>query len=87
MRRPSALKRLLPCWSLPKPGGSGTVVIQVDGTEFAKLDLVQTVALAFTASETFDVGTDLGSPVSKLYYDKRPFAFSGKIGKVSVSLK
>jgi arylsulfatase len=73
--------------TIAKPGGPGTVVIQVDGTEYARLELKQTVALAFTASETFDVGTDLGSPVSKLYYDRRPFAFSGKINKIAVALK
>jgi hypothetical protein len=62
-------------------------VIQVDGTEYARLELKQPVALAFTTSETFDVGTDLGSPVSKIYYDRRPFAFSGKIKKFAVAQK
>jgi len=73
--------------AIAKPGSPGTVVIQVDGTEYARLELKQTVALAFTASETFDVGTDLGSPVSKLYYDRRPFAFTGKIEKIAIALK
>jgi arylsulfatase len=73
--------------AIAKPGSPGTVVIQVDGTEYARLELKQTVALAFTASETFDVGTDLGSPVSRLYYDRRPFPFAGKITKVAVVLK
>jgi hypothetical protein len=36
----------------------------VDGTQVGKADLKRTVPLAFTASETFDVGIDLGSPVS-----------------------
>jgi arylsulfatase len=44
------------------------------------------VALAFTASETFDVGVDLGSPVSKFYFDRRPFAFNGRIENVTVNL-
>ena len=73
--------------TIAKPGSPGTVVISVDGAEYARLELPQTVALAFTASETFDVGTDLGSPVSKLYYDRRPFAFTGKINSVTVTLK
>lgn len=73
--------------TIANPGSPGTVVIQVDGTEFARLELKQTVPLAFTASETFDVGTDLGSPVSKLYYDNRPFAFTGKVNQVDVVLK
>jgi hypothetical protein len=41
-----------------------------------------TVPAGFTASETFDVGLDLGSPVSRDYFDRRSFKFSGKIEKV-----
>ena len=47
----------------------------------------RTVPAAFTASETFDVGVDLGSPVSLDYFDRRPFAFDGKINSVTVDLK
>ena len=46
-----------------------------------------TVAGAFTASETLDVGVNLGSPVSLDYFDRRPFAFNGKINSVTVDLK
>jgi arylsulfatase len=46
-----------------------------------------TVPAAFTASETFDVGTDLGSPVSREYAGRRPFKFDGRIEKVRVELK
>jgi arylsulfatase len=35
--------------------------------------------------ETFDVGGDLGSPVSDTY--SRPFAFTGTIDKVSLDLR
>ena len=42
---------------------------------------------AFSASETLDVGVDLGSPVSLVYFDRRPFRFGGKIDKVEVGLK
>jgi hypothetical protein len=73
--------------TIVNPGSPGTFVIQVDGTEYARLELKQTVALAFTASETFDVGTDLGSPVSKLYYDRRPYAFTDKVNQIDVLLK
>jgi hypothetical protein len=34
--------------------------------------------------ETFDVGEDLGSPVSLDYYDRAPFKFTGKIDTVKV---
>jgi hypothetical protein len=39
---------------------------------------------AFTASETFDVGVDLGSPVSIDYFDRRPFRFNGTIDSVEL---
>jgi hypothetical protein len=44
----------------------------------------RTVPAAFTTSEAFDVGADLGSPVSLDDCDRRPF-FDGKIESVSVS--
>lgn len=46
-----------------------------------------TVPAAFTASESYDVGVDLGSPVSRDYFERRPYAFSGKIEKVTVEMK
>jgi arylsulfatase len=68
-------------------GKSGTVVIKVDGKSVGTLKLKQTVPAAFTASETFDVGVDLGSTVSLSYADLRPFEFQGKINKMNVDLK
>jgi arylsulfatase len=44
------------------------------------------VPAAFSANETFDVGTDLGSPVSLRYHKKAPFEYKGKIDKVKVEL-
>ncbi len=37
--------------------------------------------------ETFDVGTDLSSPVSNLDNDRRPFTFEDKFGKLSIYLR
>ena len=70
-----------------KPGASGTVTLIVDGEEIGTAVLERSVPLLFTASETFDVGTDLGSPVSLNYDDRRPFAFEGKIRSVDVKLQ
>jgi arylsulfatase len=70
-----------------KPGVAATVTLVVDGDEVAKANLKRTVPLAFTASETFDVGVDLGSPVSLDYFDRRPFRFNGKITAVDVQMK
>jgi arylsulfatase len=68
------------------PGQSGTVTLIVDGNSVGEVDLKRTVPAAFTATETFDVGVDLGSTVSLSYYDRRPFAFTGKIESVQVQL-
>ena len=73
--------------SIAKPGAPAEVVLTVDGSEVARTTVARTVPAAFTASETFDVGTDLGSPVSLDYFDRRPFAFDGKIDSVRVELK
>ena len=70
-----------------RPLSPATVVLKVDGAEVARTTVARTVPAAFSASETFDVGVDLGSPVSLVYFDRRPFRFGGKIHKVEVGLK
>jgi len=61
--------------------------VGVDGKEVARTTAKMTVPAAFTASESFDVGTDLGSTVSRDYYERRPFKYNGKIEKVTVELR
>ena len=73
--------------TIAKPGAPADVVISVDGKEVARTTVKRTIPAAFTASETFDVGVDLGSPVSLDYFDRRPFAFNGTIKEVKVELK
>ena len=73
--------------TIAKPGGPADIVLKVDGNEVGRMTVKRTVPAAFTASESFDVGVDLGSPVSPVYFDRRPFRFDGKIEKVVVSLK
>jgi hypothetical protein len=68
------------------PGKPGTATLLVDGREVGKAELKRTVPAAFSATETFDVGADLGSTVSLDYYDRRPFEFNGKIENVAVQL-
>ena len=70
-----------------KPLSPADVVLKVDGQEVAHTTVKRTVPAAFSASETFDVGVDLGSVVSLDYFDRRPFRFNGKIEKVEVNLK
>ena len=73
--------------SLAKPGAPAEILISVDGNQVAQTRAKRTVPLAFTASETFDVGIDLGSPVSRDYSERRPFKFDGQINKVTVELR
>ena len=73
--------------TIAKPGAPAVVILSVDGNEVARADVKRTVPAAFTASETLDVGVDLGSPVSLAYAERRPFAFDGAIDGVNVVLK
>ncbi|MGC2614287.1 MAG: arylsulfatase [Terracidiphilus sp.] len=72
---------------IAKPGAPAAVLLTVDGVEVASIDVKRTVPAAFTASETFDVGVDLGSAVSLDYFDRAPFPFNGKIESVTVELR
>lgn len=71
---------------VPKPGAPADIALTLDGQEIARAKVKMTVPAAFTASESFDVGTDLGSTVSRDYFERRPFAFEGQIKHVSVQL-
>jgi arylsulfatase len=71
---------------VPTPGAPADIVLSVDGQEVARTTAKMTVPAAFTASESLDVGTDLGSTVSRDYYDRRPFPFTGSIKTVKVDL-
>jgi hypothetical protein len=73
--------------SIAKSGGAADVGLSVEGKEVGRTTVKRTVPAAFTASEYFNVGVDLGSPVSPNYFDRRPFRFNGKIEKVEVRLK
>jgi arylsulfatase A-like enzyme len=73
--------------AIAEPGKEGIAVITVDGKEIGKAELKRTVPAAFTASESLDVGVDLGSTVADVYSERRPFQFDGKIEKVTVALK
>jgi hypothetical protein len=70
-----------------KPAGPADVAISIDGGEPIKVDVKRTVPGAFSASETLDIGVDLGSPVSLDYFDRRPFRFDGKVRSAEVSLR
>ena len=73
--------------SIAKPGAPADIAVTVDGEDVMRIVVARTVPGAFTASETFDVGVDLGSPVSRTYEERRPFPFSGTVERVEVRLK
>ncbi|MEZ5277074.1 MAG: arylsulfatase [Opitutaceae bacterium] len=70
----------------PNPGSPADIILSVDGREVARGTTKMTVPAAFTASESFDVGVDLGSPVARDYFKKVPFRFDGNIHSVKVEL-
>jgi arylsulfatase A-like enzyme len=64
--------------------GSGKGSLWLDGKAVAKVNMPQTHISTFSLSETFDVGVDNGTQVSKKY--KGHFPFTGKIDKVTFKL-
>jgi arylsulfatase len=67
-----------------KIGGPMDVALKVNGKEVAQGRVPAAMSLHFTSNATFDIGTDLDSPVSLDYYDKAPFAFNGTIGTTTI---
>ena len=72
--------------TIEKTGQQGMVRVAVDGTESFHVPLARTVPAAFTASESLDVGVDLGSMVSQSHHARRPFTFEGTIHSMRVRL-
>jgi arylsulfatase len=66
-------------------GKPATVTMSVNGARAAEGRLERTIPLQISIGEGLDVGMDVGSPVDVTY--KPPFAFTGKIEKVTVELK
>ena len=52
------------------------VTLKVNGKQVGQGRIERSVPSIFTASETFDVGVDLGSPVALDYFDRAPFRFN-----------
>ena len=70
-----------------KPGvrnGPMDLEIRVNGQPVAKGQVPRTTGYALSGNDTFDVGRDSFSPVSPLYHERAPFAFNGKIEKLTV---
>jgi hypothetical protein len=66
-------------------GRSGTGTFSVDGQTVSTEKLDHTVPLILPVDETFDIGSDTGTPVDDDDY-QIPFAFTGKIDKLTISV-
>jgi arylsulfatase len=60
------------------------VTLKVNGQVVGQGRVPAAMSLHFTSNATFDIGTDLDSPVSLDYYDQAPFAFNGTIGRTQI---
>jgi hypothetical protein len=69
----------------PGFGQGGTGVLKVDDKEVANEKAPHTIPFLTTIDETLDVGIDTRTPVDDNDYQV-PFAFTGKVDKVSVQL-
>ena len=67
-----------------KIGGPMDVTLRVNDAVVASGRVPAAMSLHFTSNATFDIGTDLDSPVSLDYYDQAPFPFNGTIGKTTI---
>ena len=67
-----------------KIGGPMDVALKVNGEEVAQGRVPAAMSLHFTSNATFDIGTDLDSPVSLDYFDEAPFSFNGTIGATHI---
>ncbi len=70
----------------PGYGKSGTGTLSVDGKQVAQGVIARTIPVRFSLDETMDIGEDTGTPVVEDYVSKMPFAFTGTIEKIVVTL-
>ncbi len=66
-------------------GQRGTGVLKVDGKEVVSQKMEHTLPLILQWDETFDIGSDTGTPVDDKDY-QCPFAFTGKLNKLTLKL-
>ncbi len=72
-------------FELVKPNLVGNIVLKVNGEKVAGGKVPRSAPLTFTANDCLDLGSDLGSPVSEFYYDRKPFEFSGTLNTTKVT--
>ncbi len=68
-------------------GKGGTATLSVNGAKVAEAKIPMTQAIIFSADETADVGIDDATPVVESVGAGKASRFTGKINKVTVTLK
>jgi len=66
-------------------GQPGTGTLTVDGKVVASQKMERTIPIVLPIDETFDIGSDTGTPVDDQDYQV-PFAFNGKIDRLTIGL-
>ena len=66
----------------PERAAPAELTFWINGEKANGGTVQRTIPSAFTASETFDVGKDLNSPVAEAYYDEAPFPFEGSLTRL-----
>jgi arylsulfatase len=66
-------------------GRPGTGTLSVDGKVVATQTMERTIPLVLPWDETFDIGSDTGTPADDADYQV-PFAFTGKIDKLTITV-
>jgi arylsulfatase A-like enzyme len=69
----------------PRPHGPLDISLSVGGETVASGVVPMSAPLMFTANDCLDIGTCLGSPVSRDYRHRAPFPFEGRIDSVHVA--
>jgi len=64
----------------------GPVKLSVNGQLVGEGEIENVVPGRFSATETLDIGKDLGATVSAKYREQAPFAFTGKIKQVAIEI-
>ncbi len=67
-------------------GQGGTGVLKVDGAVVSTEKLPHSLPFILQWDESMDIGSDTGTPVNDADY-KPPFAFTGKLGKISLDIE
>ena len=66
-------------------GRPGVGTLSVDGKVVATKTMARSVPLTLPWDETFDIGSDTGTPVDDKDY-QIPFAFTGKLDKLTITV-